>query len=353
MSERPYVSFAEVKQQITIPDTLELFGIADRFRKEGKTLTGVCPLKSHTHSLSPNPNQFKIAVRDGVSVFHCFGDCQRGGDVIEFVKLMTGLDDSHVRFWFWSNFQTRLTQQRGRRQRTSTPAANQERKKAGETVQESQPAESQISESNVSDDGGVYKPIRFRLQVDPSAAYLRERGLTEKTIERYGLGVAKRGMLAGYVAIPVWDYPKGEYPYGYLGRWAGEDYDDAARRPRYKWPPNFPKQRFLFGLQEALDGTDGQPVIVVEGVFAALHCIQNGFPCTVAAFGSSLSAEQVKLLVQTDRPIVLMFDGGEPGWRGMSKAAHKLTPRAFVRIIRLKTGIQPDQLSSAELTSRM
>jgi hypothetical protein len=78
-------------------------------------------------------------------------------------------------------------------------------------------------------------------------------------------------MMAGYIAVPVWDVPKGEYPAGYIGRWAGEDFDADQGRPRYKLPPNFPKQRDLFGINEALEGADGQPLIVVEGVFGALY----------------------------------------------------------------------------------
>lgn len=349
MTERAYMRFAEAKKEISIMDVLQVVGLADRFRREGKTWTGVCPLPDHKHGPSPNPEQFKISTRGQESVFYCFGDCQRGGDVIEFVKLMTGLDNQHVRFWFAQHFADRLNLKRGGGEKRRARASPASTKKAGEVVQTPQPADGKSNNSKVSNDEPEYKPIRFRLRVDPSAPYLKQRGLTDETITRYGLGVAQRGMLTGYVAIPVWDYPKGEFPYGYLGRWAGEDFDEAAGRPRYKWPPNFPKQRFLFGLNEALDDTVGQPIIVVEGVFGALHCVQNGFPCTVAAFGSSLSDEQAELLIGTDRQIILMFDGGQPGRRGMRKAVLKLAPRTFVRAVRLKSGQQPDQVPTDKL----
>ena len=44
--KRPYVSFAEVKEKVTIPDVLQAFGIADRFTRKGNTFTGVCPFPS-------------------------------------------------------------------------------------------------------------------------------------------------------------------------------------------------------------------------------------------------------------------------------------------------------------------
>ncbi len=43
MSTRPYVSFAEVKQKVSIPDVLDVFGLTEKFSRKGDTLTGVCP----------------------------------------------------------------------------------------------------------------------------------------------------------------------------------------------------------------------------------------------------------------------------------------------------------------------
>jgi len=109
MTERPYVSFAEVKEKIPVPDVLDALEIADRFQRKNDLLTGVCPLPAHKHGPNPNAEQFKINRKDGVWLWHCFGDCQKGGDVIELVKEMTGYDDAHVRFWFAEKFGDRLT----------------------------------------------------------------------------------------------------------------------------------------------------------------------------------------------------------------------------------------------------
>ena len=68
----------------------------------------------------------------------------------------------------------------------------------------------------------LLEPIYERDFLDCS--YLRERGLTAETIQRYGLGLCRRGVLKGYVAIPVYRWPRaaGENPVAYLGRWPGE-----------------------------------------------------------------------------------------------------------------------------------
>jgi DNA primase len=90
---------------------------------------------------------------------------------------------------------------------------------------------------------------------------------------------------------------------------------------------------------------------VVEGVFAALHCVQNGLRATVATLGSALSDEQAALLLATKRPVVLMFDGDESGQVGMDAALPKLVSNTFVRIVHLGGGRQPDHLNAEELKS--
>ena len=53
MSDRPYVSFAEVKERLPLPDVLKVFGLVDQFTRKGDRLTGVCPLPAHQHGPRP------------------------------------------------------------------------------------------------------------------------------------------------------------------------------------------------------------------------------------------------------------------------------------------------------------
>ena len=329
MSDRPYVDFAEVKANIPIPDALAALGLADGFTMKGKALTGVCPLPSHQHGPSPNREQFKADAKKGSWLWHCFGDCERGGDVIELVKAITGYDNAHVRFWFAEHFAEQLNLKKPRRKRngkgTGEKAAKVEKPRA-------------------------LKPLSFRLDLHPGVPYLQQRGLQPETIERYGLGLCERGVLAGYVAIPVFMYPHPQdaNPVGYLGRWPAEEPDDE--HPRYKFPDGFPRNRVVYGLREAMAGSlTGQPLVVVEGPFKVYHCYQAGIHHTVATFGASMSAEQAELLAETGRPIVLMYDGNEAGQKGMRAAAGKLITRAYVRVVKLPEDVEPDHLAAAEL----
>jgi len=286
-------------------------------------------------------------------MWRCWGDCQANGTVITFVERYLQIEPAHVRLWFHEHFANRLTARppqakRGgeSRPRDGTPE-KQEARPVGQTPERAESNNSQ--KTKLPDEIAEYKPIRFTLNLDPEVPYLKDRGFSDDVLARYGIGLCRRGMLKGYVAIPVWETPPGKNPYGYLGRWPGDDFDAKNDRPKYRWPANFPKQRFLFGLNEALDGTGEMPLLVVEGVFDALRCVQNGYAATVAVFGSSLSEEQAQLLADTGRAVVLMFDGDEAGRTGMLAAAHKLAPHAFVRMIRLDDGRQPDDLSADEL----
>jgi DNA primase len=342
MAKRPYVNFKELKERIRIMDVLQVLGLTERFKKVGDNLVGVCPLPSHVHGPMPNPEQFKIGRQDGVDVWHCFGDCQRGGDVIEFVKAMTGYDNAHVRLWFAEKFADRLSLQKPG-ETTSKPVQPTPTVKAM-----AEPPAPSAAAAPTAAPAEPLKPLKFFLRLDPNAQYLHDRGIYPETVERFGLGQCSKGLLAGYLAIPVRDFPSGNLV-AYLGRWAGEDYDEAAGRSRYKWPPNFPAHRVIYGLIQALDSNPGQPLIVVEGPFKVYHLVQNGFPNTVSSFTASLSEEQATILVGTGRPIILFFDGNEAGYKGMRAAAGKLIGRTFVRVVKLPEGKEPDDCSRQEL----
>lgn len=356
MANRPYVSFAEVKQKVPIPDALRVLGVAEQFTNKKGTLTGVCPLPGHQHGPSPNAEQFKINFKSGVWLWHCFGDCQRGGDVIELVKAMTGYDNQHVRFWFAEHFADRLTLGKSKpasgeaSQASETPPKEMAPATSGK--ENSRGTTSVKSETTVPTSASPLKPLRFFLNLDPNVPYLVQRGLKPETIRRFGLGLCKRGMLAGYVAIPLFAYPQpeGANPVGYLGRWPGEPaVGSEDNPPRYKFPPDFPRNQLIYGLSEALQGTDGRPLVVVEGPFKVYHLFQAGFPNTVATFGAAVSDEQVAILAATGRPLILMFDGNEAGQSGMTSAVARLATQALVRAIKLPDGVEPDHLSRNEL----
>jgi DNA primase len=348
-AQRPYVSFADVKKKISIPEVLEVLGIAQLFKRKGDHLCGQCPLPQHRHGPRPNPEQFKIDNQRGTWLYKCFGDCNGkpggAGDVIELVKAMTGLSDAHVRFWFADKFGDRLALGK-------PPPRGQEKGEAREDHGNVHSQAPQVSTSNLVDVPPALKPLKFYLNLDPAVPYLEQRGVAKETIGRYDIGLCNRGVLKGYVAMPIYNWPRPErqLPVAYFGRWPGEDFDEAKGIPRYKWPPDVPRPQLVFGLPQALQHSESDcPLVVVKSPFAVFHLVQQGFPAAVALCDDCLSEHQAHTLASTGRPILLLFDGGTPGQHAMRQAAARLIKRSFVRVIELPEGAQPEDVHAHDL----
>src|SRR5688572_20513074 len=182
MTNRPFISFAEVKEKVPIPEALAALGILDSFRQRGEKVEGCCPLLSHAHGPRPNPRQFKANKNaSGRWLWHCFG-CGAGGDVIELVKGATGYDNSHVRFWFHDHFGERLSSSSKK-----NGSARVEKDTAREASLKDTAQAASLAPSNLPRELPEIKPLRFKLNLDANVPYLRERGVLPETIERYGL----------------------------------------------------------------------------------------------------------------------------------------------------------------------
>ena len=76
---------------------LTYLGLAETFKKSGKRFNGPCPIHHGT-----NKRQFQID--PGQGLWHCFGDCQRGGGGIELVAAIEGISNQQaaerIASWF-------------------------------------------------------------------------------------------------------------------------------------------------------------------------------------------------------------------------------------------------------------
>ena len=111
MADRPWVSFDEIKDTIELPDVLEKLGVslADVVRK-GDKLTMPCPIHEHDHGPQPNKSVFKARKKGERWEWYCDGN--RGGSIVDLVKLVEKLDLAHARLWFAEHFGERLTAKR-------------------------------------------------------------------------------------------------------------------------------------------------------------------------------------------------------------------------------------------------
>src|SRR5215210_852984 len=80
-----WVDYKEIKQLVRIDQVLLQYGVLERLKRKGENLVGPCPIHKGT-----NTTQFHVSLAK--NNFNCFGDCHGGGNVIDFVAKMEGID---------------------------------------------------------------------------------------------------------------------------------------------------------------------------------------------------------------------------------------------------------------------
>jgi DNA primase len=291
--------------------------------------------------------------------YHCFG-CGAHGDAITFVMQSQGT--------------------------SFTEAVEQLASEAGLDVPKPTPEAAEAERQrhtlhSVLDAAKASFQRRLRLPEGRSAlAYLQGRGLTDETIERFGLGwtgETRGGLLSDLtrdgitpaqlietglmrqddetgrsfelffnrVMFPIRDRRGRTISFG--GRIMGDG------QPKYVNGPEtalFSKRRNLYGLdlaREAIRG--GAKLVVVEGYMDVIALAQTGFPAAVAPLGTALTEEQLTELWRLSPAPVLCFDGDAAGARAatrvMELALPMLTPERTLSLATLPSGEDPDTLA--------
>ena len=335
MPRGDFVDFKEVKSRVTITQILERYDLIRTLKRSGDRLSGPCPIHKGT-----NPTQFRVSVSK--NCWNCFGNCGRGGNIIDFVSLREGLPFREAALllqqWFMPDKAgSMLAESSAASARRSAPPSSPPPE--GGTRQQ---------EAGEDDEAGENPPLSFELKsLKEDHPYLGERGLSAATVQSYGLGLCGRGCLRGYIAIPVKN--RDGKLVAYIGRWPGKPPEDKSK---YKLPRGFKKRLELFNIDRAAQVSNEQPLLVVEGVFDCLRLVQLGYPRTVALLGSSLSERQEVLIRDAvgEGQVCLMLDADEAGRHGASDAASRLSRSCSVRTLDIgEYRHQPEQLEKTEI----
>jgi DNA primase len=288
--------------------------------------------------------------------FHCFG-CGEHGDVITFVMKATGAG--------FMEAVENLAQEAGLEVPKQSPkAAEAEQRRAG------------ISE--VLDAAGkIYQKWLFEPDGRPALNYLRGRGLSDDTIQKFALGwsgegrgalaAALRGqgikpeqlveaglmkqgergavdMFFSRVMFPITDRRGAKISFG--GRIMGDG------QPKYVNGPEtavFSKRRSLYGLNFARDAVrKGAELIVVEGYMDVIAVAQAGFGGAVAPLGTALTEEHLAEIWRLSPEPVICFDADGAGRRAALKtvdlALTALAPDRSLKFLSLPEKDDPDSL---------
>ena len=337
MPKTNYVDFRAVKQAVSILQILDHYNLTSRFKRSqnGENLTGVCPLHN-----GQNPTQFRVSIRK--NCWNCFGDCRAGGNILDFVSRRENctIRQAAILISEWFGLSAEKPAERSSKSHSSPDR--------DESATKKQSRHGRRDFRRHSDDGRN-APLGFELSsLDTEHPYLKQRNLRADTIQMFGIGFCSTGSMAGRIVIPIHNVD-GDIV-AYAGRWPGDPPDET---PRYKLPTGFRKSAELFNLHRAIDESEEQPLIVVEGFFDCMKLVENGYSRTVALMGSTLSPEQEQSLRKHTTPesrIVLMLDEDEAGQAARAEIVQRLAVDRFVKIVRLpEHAFQPDELSADEI----
>lgn len=247
-------------------------------------------------------------------LFHCFG-CSVEGTIVDFVAKMERINLRSA-----AEKIVELC-------RVDTKSDPGERYKPGE-----HPADT--SERTL-------KPIT-PLALDPEHPFLVSRGLTPETVERFGLGYCRHGLMRGRICIPIHDEIGNLV--AYAARWASEK--PPSGTPRYVLTPGFRKHRVLYNLHRV---SFKERLVLVEGYWSAIRLHNLGLP-VVALMGVSIFDTQINLLHRhRTRSTILLMDGDEPGYKAQRRLVLDLTGDFFVYAPRFPSEQKPDTVAEEEL----
>jgi DNA primase len=332
-------SFAErVKQQA---DIVRVVGEYVRLKKTGKDFSGLCPFhQEKTPSFTVSPLK---------QIFYCFG-CGKGGDVFNFVMDME-------KSAFPEAVRT-VAEKCGiaiPRPRERSPEERQENQQRSALVEIHREAQTFFT-----------KQISGTLEGKAARAYLEDRGLDNKAIDRFGIGYAPSDgdALLRFLKQKYQDKLLVESGLISRGEQGGRLFDRFRRRimfpiandsgkivafggralgddqPKYMNSPETPiysKSNVLYHMdraKEALRRSDF--AVLVEGYMDAIAVARAGISNVVASCGTSLAEPQIKLLSRFTKRVIINYDPDNAGQLAAERSVSLLLEQDFeVRVLAL------------------
>ena len=333
-------------------DIVDLAGSYISLRRSGKNFVGLCPWHEDSRpSLQINPER---------QTFRCWV-CNVGGDAFSFLMRMDRLD-----------FREALEQLADR---------------AGIELSRGHGPGTDVKRSLYEVCG--WASDRFvdcfknSSLAKEARAYLRERGLTDETLEANTVGFApnewdwllgqaqssgistshleQAGLVVtrqdrsghydrfrGRIMFPICD-PQGRCV-AFGGRVLPNAPPDSAKYINSPETPVFSKQSMLYGLDSSREAISrSRRALVVEGYTDCLAARQAGIHDVVAVLGTALGQRHARLLRRYADRIVVVLDGDDAGRRRADEVLEVLLAEPVdIRIARLPAGIDPcDQCLTA------
>lgn len=331
----------ELRYKIDIEDIVSSYV---SLKRHGSLFKGLCPFH--------NEKTPSFTVYPETQSFYCFG-CGAGGDAVSFIKRIENIDYIDALKYLCDRYGMQMPQD----------GYDNSMSKKRRRVYEANRAAAKYFNSVLNSPEG-------KIGLD----YYKNRGLTDHTIKKFGLGYAPdkwnglmnhlkslgfslEDMLAAglirkgkasskyfdtfrnRVMTPIIDVRGNVIAFG------GRVLDDS--KPKYINTGDtivYKKTNELFALNFAKD-SGKSTIILCEGYMDVIAMNQAGFTNAVAGCGTALTGEQVQLISRYADEVVLAYDGDEAGQKAVQKAMRMFkNVDVKVRVPKLQYGKDPDEI---------
>jgi len=169
--------------------------------------------------------------------------------------------------------------------------------------------------------------------------YLTNRGISSSVQKKMRTGLHKdkreldkRGeiVLVDRVIIP-------HFMNGKLVGWVGRKTDDWSPVAKYKNSKGFPRQYWLYNLDNV---KDMETCIVVESPMSVLNMLSRGIDNVVATFGAKVSKPQMELL-RNFKEVTIFMDGDHPGRAAANTLVNTLKNYTKLKVVKTPDGEDP------------
>ena len=322
-------------------DIVDLIGEYVDLKRSGSNYMGLCPFHSEkTPSFSVSPSK---------SIFKCFG-CGVGGDVITFIMKRENLNFPEAVEFLAEKYNVRLSEYKD-----ENKEARDKRNRLYDINREA--------------------AMHFLNNLSSSAKaqkYLRDRGLSDKTIRAYGLGYSKDSWTDLYDHLTKLGYKEEELlDLNLISKSKNGNYIDRFRdrvmfpiinrnnkviafgargfgdaKPKYlnsRETPIFHKGSNLFNMNIISRESSRQRIILVEGYMDVISLYNSGINYSVASLGTSLTEDQAAIIKKMAKDIYICYDSDKAGINATSRAIDIfLSKSCKPKIIELEGGLDPD-----------
>ena len=337
VSTRNQVNIAdEIKDRCNIVDVI---GRVVPLKKAGSNYKGVCPFH--------NEKTPSFVVSETKQIFTCFG-CGATGDVLAFVKRYYNLD--------FKGAVEMLAKEYG----ISLEGAFRSNKDKDE-----------LYEINRQAARFFYKALREK--ANPGYTYMKNRGISEDTLNKFGIGYADdqwdslykhlKGMgfkedklmdlgliskskdryfdkFRGRVIFPILN-TSGKV-IGFGGRIIGDG------EPKYlnsQESSVFQKKYNLYGLNlTGKDVRNEDSIVLVEGYMDVVSLYQHGVRNVSASLGTALTENQARLIKRYTKNVILSYDADQAGQNAALRGLDILYKEGCrAKVLKVTDGKDPDE----------